>query len=485
MFAPPVTARVAGRDLLRRATHVDAWLYVLLVWAVAVLLVLAGVLHTPLTGADTAPLLALLLLGLLARTLPDSPVAPSGDGVRFSFFGIVILAAAVMTGPLGGGLVGIIPTLVRPVRMQPVRRLFNAGMFGVVGLVGGFAYAAAGGADPLTVAGPSAVLLTIGVPIIVADVAQAATNAVLLSGMVTVTAGVPFWVYVRSLLASSGAAYVGYGVVAFLLVVLWGPAQIHWFSAVLTVVPLLVSWWVFTQFGAELEAYERTTDTLVAALDVRHPGAAAHAQRVAILCDWIGESLRLSPKTRGELRIAGLLHDIGLLGARESDTCEIRHHPTVGAAMLDGISFANPSLPAIAAHHERLDGSGYPLALTGEQIPAGARVIAVADAFDALTAGTVEIPPVSPREALAALADDPGLDVEVVAALKRAAERHDILEVPGEGWLGRAKLGERADPHPRSGGRATRAELAAELSQLGREPRWIARHDHPHDRLGL
>lgn len=439
----------------------------------------------PLTWTDVVPLVALLMLGLLAQTLPDAVVSLSGDGVRFSFFGIVILAAASMAGPLGGAAVGVFVTMARPVRIPAISRLFNAGMFGVVGLVGGLGYLAVGGTDPLTVSGASAVVLHIGIPLIVADLAQAATNALVLSGMMTVTAGVPFWFHVRSLLTSTGAAYVGYGVVAFLLVVLWGPAQIHWFSAVLTVVPLLVAWWVFGQFGAELEAHERTTDTLVAALEVRHPGAAAHSHRVAILCDWIGESLRVGPKVLVELRTAGLLHDVGLLGVREGDPAAVRAHPSTGVRMLDGISFAIPALPAIAAHHERLDGTGYPRGIAGSEIPLGARVVAVADAFDALTRGTPAYPAVDLQQALRILAQDPGLDADVVAALERAAERHGVLEATGHEWLGRAGLGGRTraenDPTPR----ASMATMAAELAHESLASTWITRHDHPQDRLGL
>src|SRR5690606_1436609 len=105
------------------------------------------------------------LLGVLSRVLPDTLISLSGDGIRFSFFGIVILAAAVLIGPLGGGLVGITATLTRPTRMPAIRRTFNAGMHGVVGLVGGLAYQGLGGVDPMTVGRPAEVLLLIGVPL--------------------------------------------------------------------------------------------------------------------------------------------------------------------------------------------------------------------------------------------------------------------------------------------------------------------------------
>ena len=452
--------------------------YVLLVWLLLASLSLVGHQLAPLERGDGVPLVALLLLGTLSRVLPDSLIMLSGDGVRFSFFGIVVLAAAVLVGPLGGAIVGVLVIGLRPGKLWSLRRSFNAAMFGVTGLVGGLVYTLFGGADPMTVTGPTQVLLLVGLPLAAADLAQAATNALLLSGIIWVTAGVPFWVQVRNLLATTGVAYVAYGVVAFLFVVLWGPADLSWFSAVLTVVPLLVAWWAFGQYGAELEAHERTTDTLVAALEMRHPGAAAHAQRVAMLCGWIGESMRISPRGLSQLRTAGLLHDIGLLAHRDRDD-SVGDHPVTGVRMLAEISFAAPVLPTIAAHHERLDGSGYPGGIRAPQIPLGARIIAVADAFDALTVGTAVIAPVAPRDALDRIAADVGLDQDVVAALGLAAARHGFLDASAGDWLSHAKFAERAPTSSVEGIRVSIATIAAELAQEPAKPSWITQHDHP------
>ncbi len=470
--------------MTRDSTSAGARTYVSIVWLSVLALGIVGHLMDPLQASDVIPLVALLLLGILSRILPDAVISLSGDGVRFSFFGIVVLAAAVMVGPLGGAVVGIGTTMVRSGPLLSMRRLFNSGMFGVTGLIGGMAYQGLGGADPLAVTGSSEVLLQVGIPLIVADLAQAATNALLLSGMIWVTAGVPFWVQLRNLLTATGPAYVGYGAVAFLLVVLWGPGTITWFSALLTVVPLIVTWWVFSQFGAELEAHERTTDTLVAALDMRHPGAAAHSQRVAMLCGWIGESMRLGPRALTELRTAGLLHDVGLLGTREGAVVEVIQHPVTGARMLADISFAAEVLPAIAAHHERMDGSGYPHGMVGPEIPLGARIIAVADTFDALTVGTDENPPLSTRAALERLGEEPGLDQPVVLALAQAAERHGFIEAPGDSWLRYSKFAEWTPSDNDAGMRLSMATIAASLAQTTPESTWITRHDHPDHRWG-
>lgn len=462
------------------------WTYVLVVWAAVAGLGALSQIYQPLSREDLVPLLTLLALGVLGWVLPDTLILLSGDGVRISFLGIVVLAAAVLVGPVGGGLVGLLVTLARPTRTAAIRRLFNAGMLGVIGLVSGLVYYGVGGVDPLTITGTTAIMVHIALPLLAANVAQAVTNAVVLSGMMAVASGAAFWVQVRTLLVSaSGLAYIAYGVVAFLLVVLWGPGHIQWFAAVLTIVLLLVARWSFDQLGEELRSHERTSDTLIAALDVRHPGAAAHAQRVAILCDWIGESLRVTPKALGELRTAGLLHDVGLLAVRHADRAAVRAHPATGAQMLTGISFVAPVLPAIEAHHERLDGSGYPRRLSGSSVPLEARIIAVADEFDALTMGTTDLAPLSAEKALLRLRDDPGLDPDVVLALVRAAERHGFASAHDDHWLSLAKFGptrQAAADRPLS---PTFATIAMELSHDETAASWITRHDHPDDRLGL
>jgi hypothetical protein len=151
--------------------------------------------------------------------------------------------------------------------------------------------------------------------------------------------------------------------------------------------------------------------------------------------------------------------------------------------MLEGISFAAPALPAIAAHHERVDGSGYPRGLLGPDIPLGARVIAVADGFDALTVGTPDAAPLSPQEALDQLGADRGLDPAIVDALARAVERHGILEVTeGADWSAGARVGGRARPASDTGRPGAAARSTTVLAAESLTPSWVIRHDHPRHR---
>ncbi len=151
------------------------------------------------------------------------------------------------------------------------------------------------------------------------------------------------------------------------------------------------------------EAQKRQFDSFVralsTALDARDPLTAIHSINVANYAMGIGEVLGLSRKDIEQLRIAGLVHDIGKIGVAEGvltkpgrltseEFSEMREHAEHSRSILSQIEFTE-ELAGVgviaAAHHEKLDGSGYPDGLSGEDVPMKARVLAVADIFDALT----------------------------------------------------------------------------------------------------
>jgi putative nucleotidyltransferase with HDIG domain len=147
----------------------------------------------------------------------------------------------------------------------------------------------------------------------------------------------------------------------------------------------------------ELEAtLLETIETLNAAVEARDPYTAGHSQRVRRVSLAIGRELRLSAKQLGALATAALFHDIGKIGMPDSiltkperlDRAEaaiMREHVTRGAEIVSRITSLRESVPAIRHHHERWDGLGYPDGLSGTDIPVEAAIIAIADAWDAMT----------------------------------------------------------------------------------------------------
>jgi putative nucleotidyltransferase with HDIG domain len=143
-------------------------------------------------------------------------------------------------------------------------------------------------------------------------------------------------------------------------------------------------------------AYTGAIRGLAAALDARDPYTAGHSERVSVLSVAIGRTLGLPQGALEILRLGALLHDIGKIGvpdeilrkpaaltAAEYDA--IRQHPVLGARILRNVPFLSPHLPIVELHHERPDGRGYPFGLVSEDIPVAARIVHVADAYDAIT----------------------------------------------------------------------------------------------------
>jgi HD-GYP domain-containing protein (c-di-GMP phosphodiesterase class II) len=138
-------------------------------------------------------------------------------------------------------------------------------------------------------------------------------------------------------------------------------------------------------------------DAVVAlGLKVKDREAHAHNLRVARLCVHIGRQMSMSAAELRVLARAGLMHDIGKLGIPdsvlgkhspldESEWSLMRTHPEMGLNLLDRAGQSSREVLAVLYHHERLDGSGYPYGLKAEAIPVEARIVAVADTFDALT----------------------------------------------------------------------------------------------------
>jgi HD-GYP domain-containing protein (c-di-GMP phosphodiesterase class II)/anti-sigma regulatory factor (Ser/Thr protein kinase) len=143
-------------------------------------------------------------------------------------------------------------------------------------------------------------------------------------------------------------------------------------------------------------AYLEIITALAKAVEVRDEYTGSHVERVCHYTMKIAEALKMSAETLRPLEFGAVLHDVGKIGVPDTilgkpaplDDQEwqvMRRHPEIGRGVLEGISFLAPALDAVACHHERWDGRGYPRQLAGDEIPLAGRIVAVADAFDAMT----------------------------------------------------------------------------------------------------
>src|ERR1700704_5717354 len=168
---------------------------------------------------------------------------------------------------------------------------------------------------------------------------------------------------------------------------------------------------------------------------VKDREAGGHNLRVARLCVHIGRQMSMSAAELRLLARAGLMHDIGKLGIPEdvlskhspldeSEWMLMKAHPEMGLALLDRAGQSSREVLAVLYHHERLDGSGYPYGLKAEAIPIEARIVAVADTYDALTSDRPYRKAASHVEAKRVMHEEAGvrLDANAVDALFAAVE---------------------------------------------------------------
>lgn len=139
-----------------------------------------------------------------------------------------------------------------------------------------------------------------------------------------------------------------------------------------------------------------TIKALSGAIDAKDQYTRGHSERVAMLSSMLAQKVGFSDEEAERIRISGLVHDLGKIGVPEAVLCKpsrltdeefdlIKMHPTIGYEIIKDIPDLNDLLPGVLHHHERWDGNGYPAGLAGEDIPRMARIMALADTFDAMS----------------------------------------------------------------------------------------------------
>lgn len=188
-----------------------------------------------------------------------------------------------------------------------------------------------------------------------------------------------------------------------------------------------------------LKSYLSTVSALAEAIETKDPYTRGHSERVAKYAAIIAKALNLSESEIESVRVAGILHDIGKIGLPEgillkcapltdAEFAVIKEHPVVGARIIDKAEFPWDIKPIARHHHERYDGTGYPDGLKGEDIPLGARILAVADTYEALLADRPYRRGFSKEKSLGIIkeAAGPQLDPKIVPVFLNLVEKGEI-----------------------------------------------------------
>ncbi|HET7221444.1 MAG TPA: diguanylate cyclase [Vicinamibacterales bacterium] len=284
-------------------------------------------------------------------------------------------------------------------------------------------------------------------------------------------------------------SYVVGAVAAGIAVEVWQRLG-HWETS-LAVLPLCLTYRTYRIYLDRIAAEQRrvaewtqlhreSTEVLARAIQAKDAAGSRHIERVQYYASSLARRAELSEMDTQAVETAALLHDIGKLAVPEHilskpgplsahERKKMQIHAQVGAEIVDAVAFPCPVAPLIRSHHERWDGTGYPAGLRGEDIPIGARILAVVDTFDAITSERPYRRSVSPEAALEILEREAGKALDPVL-VKQFAEILPTLKPPSEDDAVR-RTGEAE--HDGSGGeRAVRhssANAFAEIAQANRE----------------
>ncbi|MEU8548594.1 HD-GYP domain-containing protein [Streptomyces roseoverticillatus] len=354
----------------------------------------------------------------------------------------VLLAGAFLLPPAAAGLVAVPGALAGRVEQRPawIRRLWHAAQLSLASCAASHVFALAApamatdaGLSPLAPADfPAALPPALAAALVLSLVAAALDGAV----RVAAERRRPRAAWSGLLLPGPLLPALVHGPTGLLTAALWhsdyGPP-----AALLALLPMSVSSWFLDRCERERAAHQATIRALVQAVDLKDRYTRGHSERVGRASVLIGRELGMAGERLEALRFAGILHDVGKLGVptrllrkdgplTPEERRVIELHPEYGHEMVRGIGFLDEARAAILHHHERLDGSGYPYGLMGHQIPFFARVVAVADAFDAMTSTRSYSRARPVPAALAELRRCAGsqFDPRMVAALCAALDRH-------------------------------------------------------------
>jgi len=380
-----------------------------------------------------------------------------------------LLAASVLGGPAAAAVVAAVgATELRELRgtVPWYGSLYNHAVSVIPAVIAGFAYQWLAG----SVFQPTVVSL---LAFLVAGAAFYIVNAAL--------TGAVFVVRDRRAIRDVAHGEVGQGAVsvlgmvplAWLMSLAW---TVAWWSTLLFALPLLTTRSAYQRIVEIREMFTQTLDALSGAIDKRDPYTAHHSKNVQRIAVDIGAEMRCTEAELEALEWGGLLHDVGKIGISDAvllkpgkldrdERALMNKHPVFGAEIIKPVTRLAPEIPIILHHHEWYNGSGYPDHLAGEDIPKLARILHVADAFEAMTAARpYRLVPLTAEAALAEIRKFTGIqfDPVVVEAFVRTswirgvADRErpsNVTQVPSLAQV--ASMRAQTDPSPAVGGDAS------------------------------
>jgi len=382
---------------------------------------------------DVPPWGILLFWAFILVLTELAPVKVAQIGTVISMESAILITVILLFGPGMAALFGVLSAVVLDgvIRKAPVFKTgFNAAQFVLAFGGAGEIYYAVGGLSfmPALPVGYD-IYRQVLFPLLLCVMAYFLINTFSVSiavGLQRGTSPVVVWrSHLRWTIFNNVALIAPLGLIMAFIQTRIGPWAVFF-----CLLPLL-----FVQYSLRLymdlrEEHLSAIAALCSAQDASDRYTYGHSERVSAFAEKLARKLRLPDKEVETIKYAGQLHDIGKIGIdyrvvqkpgplNLREWAEIKKHPAIGAEILKNLKFLKEAIPYVELHHERLNGEGYPRGKKADEIPLGARIIKVADAFDAMTSERAYRPAMTIEDAVRQLRRDSGdqYDAEVVEAL--------------------------------------------------------------------
>jgi diguanylate cyclase (GGDEF)-like protein/putative nucleotidyltransferase with HDIG domain len=351
------------------------------------------------------PLFAVLLLfsSLASAFKVTLPLASSGSTMSVSYavdFAALLLLGANETMLVAAASAWSQCTFRTQSRTPPYRTLFSMASLVLTVKAAGLVYVWLGGPGP----SEHFSLVAIPKPLVGAATTYFVCNTAFIATAISLsTRQSIFRVWNENFLWSAPSYFFGAGAAAVATNVV---DRGGYWMALLTAAPVYFIYRTYKVYMGRIQDQQRhvrqvsdlhlaTIEALALAIDAKDQTAQSHIRRVQVYAAGLAKALGMTDNEIQGVKTAALLHDIGKLAVPEhilskpgpltqEEFQKIRIHPQVGAEIISGVPFPYPVAPLILSHHERWDGKGYPASLKSDEIPLGARILAVVDYFDAL-----------------------------------------------------------------------------------------------------
>jgi len=380
------------------------------------------------------------LLTLVASALPVK--MPKGTIVSVSL--ATIMASVVLGGPVAAALVAAVGTTeLREIRgrIPWYGTLYNHASLLIAAVLAGIAYDVWLGWIIRADATRYGLLVFVGA--ILASVIYYSVSSFLAVLAVSVRSNLSVATVWQQDISAVAPNLIGLAPLGWLMAQIFSlPGGVGWWATALFVVPLFTTRLAYHRYVETREMFEQTIGALANAVDARDRYTRGHSQRVSHIAEAMCRVMNIAEPEIEKIKWAGLLHDIGKIGIRDNvllkpgpldreERILMNQHPAIGAEIVAPAQQLAPEAPLIRYHHEWFNGSGYPDGIEALDIPLGARILTIADAYEAMTSSRpYRLTPLTHEQAVGELEKFTGIqfDPEIVPVL--VGLDRDILDRP-------------------------------------------------------